>query len=122
MIDHIGLNVKDYKQSKAFYVKALAPLGYKLLLEFDDNCAGFGTGKRAHFWIMQREPVSTSVHVAFDSADRETVQKFHTAALEVDGRDNGAPGLRSHYHANYYSAFVFDPDGNNIEAVCHKSE
>ncbi len=117
MLDHAILNVKDVAASRAFYEKALAPLGYKVLMAYPEG-VGFGTDK-PDFWIARRDPVHTAVHVAFAAADRDVVDLFHAAALAAGGRDNGAPGLRPHYHADYYGAFVFDPEGNNIEAVCH---
>ncbi|MCW2977969.1 MAG: glyoxalase/bleomycin resistance/extradiol dioxygenase family protein [Actinomycetia bacterium] len=120
MLDHVGLNVKDYAASRAFYEQALAPLGWRVLMSFDEwNRAGFGTAEKPEFWISQREPYGTGTHVAFASPDRATVDAFHGAALAAGGRDNGAPGVREIYHPNYYGAFVLDADGNNIEAVCH---
>jgi catechol 2,3-dioxygenase-like lactoylglutathione lyase family enzyme len=121
MIDHIGLRVRDLEQSKAFYREALAPLGYELLFEFDGG-AGFGAKGKPDFWLSQGDPPATAVHVAFSSPDRASVGAFHQAALAAGGRDNGGPGLRTHYHPTYYGAFAFDPDGNNVEAVCHKPE
>ena len=122
MIDHIGLQVQDYQKSKAFYLQALKPLGYELIMEFEGVVGGFGAKGKPDFWIRQASPVSELVHVAFVSPDRATVQAFHDAAMKAGGRDNGGPGLRPHYHQSYYGAFVFDPDGNNVEAVCHKPE
>lgn len=120
MIDHIGLEVSDVAKSKAFYVQALAPLGYGVILEFG-TVVGLGAGGKPDFWITQGD-ATKQLHVAFASPDRATVNAFHAAALAAGGKDNGAPGLRPHYHPNYYGAFVFDPDGNNIEAVCHTPE
>jgi catechol 2,3-dioxygenase-like lactoylglutathione lyase family enzyme len=117
MIDHVGLRVSDFARSKKFFENALAPLGYALIMEFPDSVAGFGTPSRPDFWISQG-PVGPA-HVAIHSPDRATVDAFHRAALAAGGRDNGAPGLRPEYHPNYYGAFVLDPDGNNVEAVCH---
>jgi len=119
MLDHIGLAVSDYARSKAFYARALEPLGYALLMEFDRS-GGFGKDGKPDFWIAQGGTTAPPVHIAFTSPDRATVDAFHRAALSAGGKDNGAPGLRPHYHANYYGAFVFDPDGHNVEAVCHK--
>jgi catechol 2,3-dioxygenase-like lactoylglutathione lyase family enzyme len=119
MLDHVGLRVKDYDASKAFYVAALAPLGYTVVMDFPGKGVGFGTADKPEFWVVQDQPTGTNVHVAFNSADRESVDAFHAAALAAGGRDNGAPGIREHYHPSYYGAFVFDPDGNNVEAVCH---
>ncbi len=117
MIDHIVVNVRDIKASRRFYDQALAPLGYRLIKEFPGGI-GYGLGAKADYWMMQREPASTEVHVAFHCGTRSLVDAFHAAAVRAGGRDNGAPGLRTRYHADYYGAFVLDPDGNNIEAVC----
>jgi len=120
MLDHVGLNVRDYRASRAFYERALEPLGYTVLVAFEEwLAAGLGSESKPVFWIAQREPVGTGTHVAFTAPDRATVDRFHEAALAAGGTDNGPPGIRSHYHPNYYSAFVHDPDGNNVEAVCH---
>jgi catechol 2,3-dioxygenase-like lactoylglutathione lyase family enzyme len=120
VIDHVGLGVADYAISKKFFESALAPLGYSLVMEFGGSAAGFGAHGKPDFWISQGPAVP--VHVAILSPDRATVDAFHKAALAAGGRDNGAPGLRPEYHPNYYGAFVYDPDGNNIEAVCHSPE
>ena len=119
MLDHLGLRVSDYAKSKRFFEDALAPLGYKLIMEFGGSTAGLGAEGKPDFWISEGGP-GAQVHVAFVSPDRSTVDAFHRAALAAGGRDNGAPGVRPEYHANYYGAFVYDPDGNNIEAVCHQ--
>ncbi len=120
VIDHIGVAVRDLEKSKAFYVAALAPLGIRIVKEVD-GAAGFGVeGAPGEFWIGAHEQAPAGVvHVAFAARDRAQVRAFHEAALAAGARDNGAPGLRPQYHANYYGAFVLDPDGNNIEAVCH---
>jgi catechol 2,3-dioxygenase-like lactoylglutathione lyase family enzyme len=118
MIDHIGIHVSDVARSKAFYQAALAPLGYTLLMEWADH-AGFGIAPKPDFWIGQGRPNVPAVHVAFRVQSRSEVDAFYRAAIAAGGRDNGAPGLRPHYHAHYYGAFVLDPDGHNIEAVCH---
>jgi len=121
MFDHVGLNVRDYATSRAFYEKALAPVGYRVVMAFDQwKAAGFGTDDKPEFWLSEREPYGTGTHVAFACADRAEVDGVYEAAMAAGGRDNGAPGVREHYHANYYSAFILDPDGNNFEAVCHK--
>jgi len=120
MFDHVGINVKDYPASRAFYEATLAPLGYKVVMAFDDhNAAGFGPADKPEFWVAQREPFGTGTHVAFACPDRATVDAVYAAAIAAGGTDNGAPGLREHYHPTYYGAFVHDPDGNNVEAVCH---
>jgi catechol 2,3-dioxygenase-like lactoylglutathione lyase family enzyme len=118
MIDHVGLQVSDAARSRAFYVAALAPLGYALLMEWQDH-AGFGIAPKPDFWIGQGPANAPPVHVAFRAQTRAQVDAFHRAAIAAGGRDNGAPGLRPHYHPHYYGAFVLDPDGHNIEAVCH---
>src|SRR5262245_34237270 len=114
MIDHIGFPVSDYATSKAFYEKALAPLGYVLLIEIDINemdapAAGFGIGDNPDFWIGGEGGVGNPVHVAITARDRAAVEGFHAAAVAAGGKDNGAPGLRPHYGPNYYAAFVLDP-------------
>jgi len=119
VLDHVSLNVADYGASKRFYEAALAPLGIELLMEFDAH-GGFGRDGKPFFWIGERPPLGGSTHVAFASPDRVTVDAFHAAALAAGGVDNGPPGLRPQYHADYYAAFVHDPDGNNVEAVCHR--
>lgn len=121
MIDHIGIEVVDYERSKAFYQAALAPLGHTLLMEVA-GWAGFGTEGKPEFWLRARGLTSPAVHIAFRSPDRAAVRRFYEAALQAGGRDNGSPGIRPHYHAHYYGAFVFDPDGHNVEAVCHHPE
>ena len=125
MIDHIGFPVSDYARAKAFYLKALAPLGYGLIMEVqqhdnDAPAAGFGRDGKPDFWIGGEGGLSKPVHIAILADDRAVVDAFYAAAIAAGGRDNGAPGVRAHYHPNYYGAFVFDPDGHNIEAVCHK--
>jgi catechol 2,3-dioxygenase-like lactoylglutathione lyase family enzyme len=125
MIDHIGISVSDFPRSREFYRQALAPIGYTLLLEFPaavtgkTDVAGFGEAPKPDFWIGKGEPNRPPIHVAFCVNQRRLVDAFHRAALAAGGRDNGAPGIRAHYHPDYYAAFVLDPDGNNIEAVCH---
>lgn len=128
MIDHIGFPVSDYARAKAFYTKALAPLGYSLVMEVmqeerpGDRAAGFGANSKPDFWIGGEGALNKPVHIAIQAKDRATVDAFYKAAPAAGGRDNGAPGLRAHYHPNYYGAFVLDPDGHNIEAVCHALE
>jgi catechol 2,3-dioxygenase-like lactoylglutathione lyase family enzyme len=121
MLDHVGFDVADYDRSKAFYEKALTPLGLKLLMEPVPGIGGFGgDDRKPFFWIGTRGAPQTGIHVAFAVDDRATVDSFHAAALEAGAADNGAPGVREIYHPNYYGAYVLDPDGNNVEAVCHR--
>ena len=120
MLDHVGIPVSDFERSKRFYEEALSPLGYELIMEPRPGAAGLGRSGKPDFWIGQGEP-GHPVHVAFAAADRASVKAFHEAAVAAGGRDNGRPGLRPEYHPSYYGAFVLDPDGNNIEAVCHRS-
>jgi catechol 2,3-dioxygenase-like lactoylglutathione lyase family enzyme len=118
MIDHTGVAVSDVAKSKAFYRAALAPLGYAIIMEFDD-AVGLGVPPKPDFWIGRAAKTGAPIHVAFRADSRAQVDAFHKAALAAGGKDNGAPGLRPHYHANYYGAFALDPDGHNVEAVCH---
>ena len=124
MIDHIGFPVADYARSKAFYASALAPLGYTLVMEVhqhenDSPAAGFGANGKPDFGIGGEGGLNRRMHIALAASDRAAVDAFYRAALAAGGRDNGAPGLRPHYHPNYYGAFVLDPDGHNVEAICH---
>jgi catechol 2,3-dioxygenase-like lactoylglutathione lyase family enzyme len=124
MIDHVGFSVSDYARAKAFYERALAPLGYRLVMETTAQqtgkpAAGFGAGGKPDFWIGGEGKLDKPLHIAIVAEDRATVDAFYRAALAAGGRDNGSPGVRPHYHPNYYGAFVLDPDGHNIEAVCH---
>ena len=124
MLDHVGIGVSDVARAKAFYDKALAPLGIALVMEVsaeqtgDQPACGFGSGGKPYFWFGGAADVSRA-HIAFVAKTRAAVDAFYKAALAAGGKDNGAPGLRPHYHANYYGAFVLDSDGHNIEAVCH---
>jgi catechol 2,3-dioxygenase-like lactoylglutathione lyase family enzyme len=121
-LDHVGLEVADYEASRAFYEQALAPLGMRLIMEPVPGVGGFG-GEFPFFWISSRgREHQSGVHVAITAKDREMVAAFHAAALAAGGTDNGEPGIREIYHPSYYGAFILDPDGNNIEAVCHKPE
>jgi catechol 2,3-dioxygenase-like lactoylglutathione lyase family enzyme len=128
MLDHIGLAVTDFGRSKSFYEKTLLPLSVVLLMEATaaktgaGSHAGFGVDSKPFFWIGDGGRPAGSVHIGFAAASRAEVDSFHRAGLAAGGADNGAPGLRPHYHANYYGAFLLDPDGNNIEAVCHAAE
>jgi len=137
MLDHVSLRVADYERSKKFYVAALAPLGLTLAMESASSGAGFRRDGIPGFLVKKGEPRGSgdaatpvepgscggpAVHVAFAGADRAAVDAFYQAALAAGARDNGAPSVRPQYHANYYGAFVLDPDGYNIEAVCHRAE
>ena len=131
MLDHVNLRVANYERSRNFYQAALAPLGYVLAMETEAG-AGFRKGFIPDFWVKQGDPITANapapdagcggpaVHIAFSSENRRAVDAFYQAALAAGARDNGAPALRPNYHPNYYGAFVLDPDGYNIEAVCHK--
>jgi catechol 2,3-dioxygenase-like lactoylglutathione lyase family enzyme len=124
MIDHIGIKVADFERARAFYDKALAPIGASLMMmvptEYTGGVKIGGYGRdRPVYWLHEEDGAGEPKHIAFTAHTRAEVDAFHAAALAAGGRDNGAPGLRPHYHPNYYGAFVFDPDGNNIEAVCH---
>ncbi len=128
MFDHVSLVVSDYARSKAFYLAALAPTGHSRLVELGGMAeghavsAGFCHADGSDLWISQGEPLKPPLHIAFRVPTRAAVDAFHEAALAAGGTDNGAPGLRPRYHANYYGAYVLDPDGHNIEAVCHEAE
>jgi len=122
MLDHAGFPVSDYARSKAFYLQALAPLGYVLVMEVqqdenDGQAAGFGVGGKPDFWIGGEGGLQRPIHIAIAAQNRAAVDAFYRAALAAGAKDNGAPGLRPQYHPNYYAAFVLDPDGHNIEAV-----
>ncbi|MGM8060631.1 VOC family protein [Vogesella indigofera] len=128
MIDHTGVVVSDFARSKAFYVAALQAIGYELLMALPASVtghvdvAGFGEPPKPDFWISNGSPNKPPVHVAFRVEQRARVDAFYHAAIAAGGQDNGAPGLRPHYHPHYYGAFVLDPDGHNIEVVCHLPE
>ena len=125
MLDHIGLDVADIAASRAFYENALAPLGYAVAHEIAEDgttVVMFGVDGEIDFVIADKDRPGEANHIAFRAATRAQVDAFHTAALAGGGRDNGAPGLRPHYGATYYAAFVLDPDGFNVEAVCHAAE
>jgi catechol 2,3-dioxygenase-like lactoylglutathione lyase family enzyme len=117
MLDHISLRVRDYPRALAFYKAALAPIGYEVVMEFPD-AAGLGEKGKPDLWVTRTDQEIAPTHLAFRS-ERNMVDAFHAAALTAGAIDNGAPGLRTDYHPNYYSAFVLDPEGNNIEVVCH---
>ena len=129
MIDHMGIPVSDIARARAFYEAALGPLGMSVQMEVNPDktesvgtALGFGVPGEKIFWIGDDERVGEGVHVAFRADRREQVDQFHAAGLKAGGRDNGGPGLRPHYGPNYYAAFVYDPDGANIEAVCYEEE
>lgn len=129
MLDHVGFAVADAERSRAFYEKTLVPIGITLIAtatpdqtEAGGTAHGFGSGGKPFFWIGDNERVGEGTHVAFAVDRRALVDAFHAAGIAAGGRDNGPPGLRPQYHPNYYGAFVLDPDGNNIEAVCHRPE
>lgn len=125
MLDHIGLKVVDVKGAKAFYDAALAPLGVEILMTVGEEITGgdpvygYGSDGRPYFWVGSGEGSTKGLHVAFTAKDRPSVDAFYAAAMAAGGRDNGPPGIRAHYHPNYYGAFVIDADGHNVEAVCH---
>ena len=127
MIDHVGVSVSDPVKSRRFYEGALAPLGYAQVMEVPVEhtggrvVVGYGVPPKPDFWIASGAPHQPPVHLAFRADNREQVDAFYKAALAAGGRDNGPPGPRPHYHAGYYGAFVLDPDGHNIEAVCHSA-
>jgi catechol 2,3-dioxygenase-like lactoylglutathione lyase family enzyme len=127
MIDHAGISVSDWEKSKAFYDAAMAPLGAKLLMMVPEQFTGGvrvgGYGReKPDFWLHENANTGPGRHYAFKARSRAEFDAFYHAALAAGGRDNGAPGPRPHYHEHYYGAFVFDPDGNNVEAVCHAPE
>ena len=126
MLDHVGFAVADAETSKRFYEQALAPLGISLIMtassdqtESGGTAHGFGSDGKPYFWVGDNERVGEGTHVAFAVDSRAKVEAFYHAAMAAGGKDNGGPGLRPIYHPNYYAAFVHDPDGHNIEAVCH---
>ncbi|MFD1199028.1 VOC family protein [Brucella gallinifaecis] len=123
MLDHIGFNISSMPKSTAFYDAALAPLGIKRAMEFGD-WVGYGRNGKPEFWIGKQKGARLEgvLHVAFSAGTRSEVDRFYEAALAAGGQDNGRPGIREHYHPDYYAAFVIDPDGHNIEAVCHLPE
>jgi catechol 2,3-dioxygenase-like lactoylglutathione lyase family enzyme len=126
MIDHTGLNVSDPVRARRFYDAALAPLGYAMLSEIPKEhtggkvVVGYGVAPKPDFWVAEGTPNQPPIHIAFRAANHEQVDAFYEAALANGGKDNGAPGPRPHYHQHYYGAFVLDPDGHNVEAVCHE--
>ncbi len=121
MLDHVTIGTGNLARAREFYDRALKPLGIERLFPDGQTAWGYGVGDNAFFWIGARDAVMTGAHVAFAAPDHATVDAFYAAALAAGGRDNGAPSLRTHYHPDYYGAFVLDPDGHNIEAVCRHS-
>ena len=121
MIDHFTVKVSDYKRSRDFYARALRPLGYQAVMEFE-GMGGFGPKGKPFLWLSQDPANVRPMHFAFAAPDRRTVDAFYAAAMGWGARDNGPPGIRKDYHPNYYGAFVLDPDGHNVEAVCHRAE
>lgn len=121
MFDHIGLRTRQFVQMSAFYEAVLAPLGYRKLFTYEGG-AGFGRQGAASLWIGEAERLTAGIHLAIVSATRASVDAFYEAAMTIGATDNGEPGLRPNYSPNYYAAYVLDPDGNNIEAVCHRPE
>jgi len=125
LLDHVSINVSDYERSKNFYAQALAPLGVTVLKDYGVAC-GLGRDK-PDLWLAKRpdeggKPAAVSpVHLALSAGTREEVDAFYAAAIAAGGKDNGGPGVRAQYHPGYYGAFVLDPDGHNLEAVCHKA-
>lgn len=118
MIDHFTLKVSDYSKSKEFYTAALKPLGYAVVMEFG-SLGGFGVAGKPDLWLSQDADNVRPTHFALQAKDRKVVDGFYAAALPAGARDNGPPGIRKDYHPNYYAAFVLDPDGHNLEVVCH---
>jgi catechol 2,3-dioxygenase-like lactoylglutathione lyase family enzyme len=121
MFDHLGLGVTNLAQSKAFFLKALQPLGVAVAMEGPYG-VGMGQNRKPMLWLSETKERPAHLHLAFTAVSRRQVDEFYKAALAAGGKDNGAPGLRPHYHANYYAAFVIGPDGHNVEAVCHRPE
>lgn len=128
MIDHTGLSVRDPAKSRVFYEKALAPLGYTVMMEIPKEFTGgrvvlgLGVPPKPDFWVAEGTPQEPKIHIAFRADNRRQVDEFYKSALAAGGKDNGPPGPRPHYHKDYYGAFVLDPDGHNVEVVCHTAE
>lgn len=119
MFDHLGFGVTNLAESKAFFLRALQPLGVTVAMEGPYG-VGLGQNKKPSLWLSETKEHPAHLHIAFTAERREQVHEFYRAALAAGGKDNGVPGLRPHYHANYYGAFVIGPDGHNIEVVCHR--
>jgi len=128
MIDHVSLSVENLERAKAFYSKALSPLGLALVAELSAEqtgsvaMLGFGVGRKSSFWVAERGRQTPNAHICFRARSRAAVQAFHDAALRGGAQDHGGPGTRPKYHSAYYAAFVLSPEGHNIEAVCFKDE
>ena len=127
MLDHIGFGVSDYDRAKAFYTQVLGELGYGIVMDVEPpvhigKACGFGPEGKPAFWITDDGKTAPHLHIAFLAPSREAVNRFYAKAMELGATDNGAPGIRTEYHPNYYGAFVLDHDGHNIEAVCHNPE
>ena len=118
MFDHIGLPVTDLEGANEFFLRALSPLGVRVLVQ-DSDAVGLGQGDKASLWLVPASAAAAPLHLAFVAQSRAQVDAFHRQALAAGGQDNGAPGLRPQYHAHYYAAFVIGPDGHNVEVVCH---
>ena len=121
MFDHVGIGVRNLQESKAFFLQALKPLGAEAVMEGPYG-VGIGADHKPSLWLSETKETPAHLHIAFSANSRALVDAFYQAAISAGGKDNGQPGLRPHYHANYYGAFVIGPDGHNIEAVCHKPE
>lgn len=121
MFDHIGIGVSNLETSKAFFLQGLAPLGIGVVMDFS-HAVGLGRGQKPSFWLGATDDKPVPLHIAFAAEDRRQVDAFYHSALAAGGKDNGSPGIRHHYHPNYYAAFVIGPDGHNVEAVCHRAE
>jgi len=128
MIDHTGLQISDPVVSRKFYDNALAPMDYKMMMQIPQEHTGgvavfgYGVPPKPDFWVREGTPNEPRLHIAFRANTRKQVDEFYQAALAAGGTDNGSPGPRPHYHKDYYGAFVLDPDGHNVEAVCHEPE
>jgi catechol 2,3-dioxygenase-like lactoylglutathione lyase family enzyme len=121
IFDHMGIGASNLAECKQFYCKALAPLGIGVVMEVP-GAVGLGKNHKPSFWLGANEGLQIPLHIAFAAENRKQVNEFYSAAIAAGGKDNGPPGIRPHYHPNYYAAFVIGPDGHNIEAVCHKPE
>jgi catechol 2,3-dioxygenase-like lactoylglutathione lyase family enzyme len=121
VFDHIGIAVSSLQESKNFFLEALAPIGVGVVMEVSD-AVGLGHGRKPSFWLGQAEGQPLPLHLAFTAQNRNQVSEFYRRALAAGGKDNGPPGVRPHYHAHYYAAFVIGPDGHNVEVVCHEPQ